>query len=201
MISKLSNIITRNLLNKNIISDEEKELYEYGLFMIISHLIFFLISILFGIALNIPFSSMLFFISFCLVRNFSGGIHANSEIKCDIITTISILISEITIKIFIDYSLVSIAFVMLIISSFCLSVIKPVSTSQKEINEQEKKHFHKKVIILTVSFLMISIIAIVLKFYSITISFSIGLSLANILLVLGKLQQTLTNKFVPSEPK
>ncbi len=40
MISKLSNRITQNLLKRNIISDEEKELYEYGLFMITSYLAF-----------------------------------------------------------------------------------------------------------------------------------------------------------------
>lgn len=62
--------------------------------MMISYVVFFVISILFGIALNIPFSSILFYIIFCLIRNYAGGIHANSEIKCDIITTVSIFISE-----------------------------------------------------------------------------------------------------------
>ena len=189
MISKLSSQITKYLLKKNVISDEEKELYEYGLFMIISYVVFFLISILFGIVLDISFSSILFYISFCLVRNFAGGIHANSEIKCNIITTVSILISEILIKIFIDYSLVSLAFVMLMISSICLCVIKPIATSQKEISQQEKLNFHKKVIVLVVLILIISLISIVFRCYSITISLSLSLSLANVLLVMGKVQQ------------
>lgn len=189
MISKLSNQITQNLLKKNIISDDEKELYDYGLFMMLSYVVFFIISMLFGIALNIPFSSLLFFISFCLIRNFAGGAHANTEIKCDIITTLSILASEILIKIFVEYSFVSIAFVMQLISSICLCVIKPVATSQKEINKYEKVLFHKKVIILTVTFLLISVTSFILGFNSIVISLSLGLSLANILLIIGKLQQ------------
>lgn len=189
MISKLSNLITQNLLKRKIISDDEKELYDYGLFMMISYVVFFLISMLFGIALNIPFSSILFYISFCLVRNYAGGIHANSELKCDIITTVLIFISEITIKIFISYCFVNIAFVMLIISSICLCVIKPVSALQKEISQQEKMLFHKKVILLTVTFLIISVISITLGINSILISFSLGLSLANTLLIIGKLQR------------
>lgn len=188
MISKLSGFITQNLLKRKVISDDEKELYDYGLFMIISYIVFFLISILFGIVLDIPFSSILFYISFCLVRNFAGGIHANSEIKCNIITTVSILISEILIKVFIDYSLVNISFVMLIISSICLCVIKPISTSQKEISPKEKIHFHKKVIVLTVLTLIISLTSIVFGKYGITTALSVGLSLANILLILGHLQ-------------
>lgn len=186
MILKLSSQTTKYLLKKNVISDEEKELYEYGLFMIISYIVFFLISILFGIVLDIPFSSILFYISFCLVRNFAGGIHANSEIKCNIITTVSILISEILIKVFIDYSLVNISFVMLIISSICLCVIKPVATSHKKISQQEKLHFHKKVIVLTVFALIIAAISLIINVYSITISLSVGLSLANVFFVTGK---------------
>lgn len=188
MISKLSNKITQNLLKRNIISDEEKELYDYGLFMITSYIAFFLISMLFGIALNILFSSVIFYISFCLVRNFAGGIHANSEIRCNIITTVSILISEILIKIFIDYSLVRIAFVMLIISSICLCVIKPVATAQKKVSQQERVKFHKTVIVLTILSLIISVIGLFFKRYNILISLSVGLSLASILLILGKVK-------------
>lgn len=193
MISKVSNRITQKLVKRNIISDEEKELYDYGLFMIISYMTFFLISILFGIALNILFPSILFYISFCLVRNFAGGIHANSEIKCDIITTVSIIISEILIRLFIDYVFVKLAFLMLVIASVCLCLIKPVATTQKEISQQEKLHFHKIVVVLTVTFFIISIISIILGFHSIIISLSTSLTFANTLLIIGKLQQYVTH--------
>lgn len=60
MISKLSKLITKKLLKRNIISEDDEELYDYGLFMMISYIVFFLIAILFGIVLNILFPSMLF---------------------------------------------------------------------------------------------------------------------------------------------
>lgn len=188
MISKLSNRITQNLLKRHIILEEDQELYTYGLFMIISHMTFFIIAVLFGIILNITLWSILFFVSFCLVRNYAGGIHANSEFKCSIITTLSILFSEVIIKVFIDYELKWWAFAMLIISSICLIAIKPVATSQKEISIQEKTRFHKNVIILTVLILVISVICMILDIYGVTICLSIGLTLASILLILGRLQ-------------
>lgn len=194
MISRLSNFITQNLLKRKTISDDEKELYDYGLFMMLSYIVFFLISILFGIVLNIPYSSILFYITFCLIRNFAGGAHANTEIKCDIITTLSIFTSEILIKIFVEYSFVSIAFVMQLIFSICLCVIKPVATSQKEISQQEKLHFHKKVVLLTVLALIISVASMTLGVYNIAFSISVGLSLASILLMIGKLKQKLSRK-------
>ncbi len=194
MISKLSNQITKNLLKRNVISDEEKELYDYGLFMMISYIVFFLISILFGLVLNILFSSILFYISFCLVRNFAGGAHANTEIKCDIITTLSIFVSEILIKIFVEYSFISVAFVLQLISTICLCAIKPVATSQKEISKKEKLHFHKKVVLLTISALIISVASMTFGVYNITFSISVGISLANTLLIVGKLQLNKSSK-------
>ena len=140
----------------------------------------------FGIVLNITFSSILFYISFCLTRNFAGGIHANSEIKCDIITTVSILISEILIKIFIDYSLVNISFVMLIISSICLCVIKPVSSSQKEISQKEKLCFHKKLILIVCFMLIFSLNFLYFNCYIVIYSISIGMTLSTFLFLLGK---------------
>ena len=61
--------------------------------------------------------------------------------------------------------------------------------AREEINKYEKVLFHKKVIILTVTFLLISVTSFILGFNSIVISLSLGLSLANILLIIGKLQQ------------
>ncbi len=196
MISKLSKLITKKLLKRNIISEDDEELYDYGLFIMISYVAFFIIAMLFGIALNIPFSSLLFYISFCLVRNFAGGVHANTEIKCDIITTASILACEILIKFLIDYNLVIFAFVLLIVDSICLCIIKPVATSQKEISQQEKFHFHKKVVMLSAFALIISVTSMMLNVYNITIALSVGLSLANTLLITSKLQQFYSSIFI-----
>lgn len=49
MISLLSSSTTKFLLKKSVIQDEEKELYDYGLFMLISYVAFFMLSVLFGL--------------------------------------------------------------------------------------------------------------------------------------------------------
>lgn len=188
MISKVSNRIMQTLYKKSIISYEEKELYVYGLFMIISYVTFFLVSIFFGMILNILFSSVIFYIGFCFIRNFAGGIHANSEIKCNVITTISIFISELFIKFLIDSDLVVLAFIMLVVSSICLSAIKPIATAEKKVSQQERVKFHKTVKALTILSLIISVIGLFFNRNNILISLSVGLSLASVLLILGKVK-------------
>lgn len=188
MISKLSNCLSETLYKRNVILFEEIELYEYSLFMILSYLSFLIIAIILGFVLKIPFLAMIFYIVFSLIRNFAGGIHANSEVKCNIITTMLILISEVLIKVLISYDLIWIPLVMLLISSVSLIVLKPVASSQKEISQKERLHFHKKVIVLTVIAVLISLSCLLLDIRSITISLSVGLFLATILLIIGKIQ-------------
>lgn len=190
----MSSYIVRYLLNKSIISYEDKELYDYGIFIMMSYKIFFIISFLFGVVLKIPFSSVLFYVAFCLIRNFTGGIHAKSEIKCNILTTISILISIIFIKSLVKYESIYVAVAMLIMSSVSLCVIKPVASSSKKISPKEQLNFHKKAIMIILLILLISIISLIVGIYNIVVSLSIGVSLANILLILGKLQQKINKK-------
>lgn len=189
MISKISNRMTQVLIEAGVILDTENELYNYGIFMIISYAVFLVVSLSFGIILKIPLSSVHFYLVFCLIRSFAGGIHAESEIKCDIITTGLILICEVLIKLFIDYSLVGIAYIAQIVSSACLCVIKPVASSQKEISDQERILFHKKVFVLMISALIVSTICFIIGINNITISSSMGFTLASFLLVLGRMKE------------
>lgn len=71
MITKLSNTAVNFLLKRDIIKNDEKELYSYGLFILISYVGFFLVALLIGFILKIPFYAIIFYISFCSVRGFN----------------------------------------------------------------------------------------------------------------------------------
>lgn len=113
---------------------------------------------------------------------------SNATVQCDILSTVSILICEITIKFLITYCFVNISIVMLIISSLLLIVIKPVDTPQKALSQSEKSQSHKKSTALTVSYCFLSVLFLFIKFPGITVALSTGLTLSAALLVLGKIQ-------------
>lgn len=188
MITKLSNAIADSLLKKNIMESKEREVYVYGFFIIISHIIFFLVTVLIGILFKIPFYAMIFFLSFSSVRGFTGGIHAKTEFLCDILSTVSILICLAAVKTVIIHSLTYIALAALALSSVLIIVLKPVDTPQKALSQSEKSHFHKKSITLTILYCILSVVFMLLKLPGITVAISAGLSLASVLLVLGKLK-------------
>lgn len=193
MITKLSGKLIEFLLKKSYVLYEDKALYEYGLFMLLSYVVFFSIALILGFGFNIPFSAVLFFVSFGIARNFAGGIHAKSELKCNFFTTSLIIIGEILVKIFINYNLIKIASLLLVISSIVLCVMKPIASPEKEITKKEKEIFHKKLIVFLMFILVISIGSMLIKCYNIVMSFSVGISLASFLFVAGNIQQLVKN--------
>lgn len=82
MISYLSRFITLFLLQNKIVEQEKCDVYEYGFEVIISTIIGFILIFTSGILLNELLSSMIFYAMFIIVRQYTGGYHANSHLKC-----------------------------------------------------------------------------------------------------------------------
>ena len=83
MISKIAESVTKRLLSKEMIVNEDRDIYEYALFVMFSYACFFVVSLVLGLLAKIPLEAVIFFVSFCLIRNFAGGIHSDSEKKCE----------------------------------------------------------------------------------------------------------------------
>ena len=90
MITKVASKVAKMLVDCSAIDDTEQELYTYGFFITISQILYFIIIIIFGNLLNIVLESVIFYIAFQIIRTNAGGIHASSELKCEIATTVSI---------------------------------------------------------------------------------------------------------------
>ena len=98
MISKLASQFTDKLLSNGTIDAEDKELYNYGIFMLISHLLFFIVSCVLGLVLKCLLEGIIFYVAFMLIRGYAGGYHASSESKCEILSTLSIAMCIVVIK-------------------------------------------------------------------------------------------------------
>lgn len=77
MITNLSNRISIFLLSKKIITLEEIKIYQYGFEMILSTILGFMITLAIGFLLNIKVLSLLYYTIFVLIRQLTGGYHAN----------------------------------------------------------------------------------------------------------------------------
>lgn len=82
MIYKTSRHITEKLIKHGRVDSDDRELFEYGIFLIISQMLYALVCIISGIIFKCIAESLVLYVSFNFARRYSGGFHASTELRC-----------------------------------------------------------------------------------------------------------------------
>lgn len=150
MIPKLANKISEWLLYENKLDNKEdgaKEIYQYGLEIIISSLVTFLIVLGIGVILNMGMESIIFLMCFVPLRMAAGGYHANTYLKCNIyfstLTFGIFLLYRVTITYLGEYVL----FLLWSCSLVYMMIVAPVENENKKLTKELKKVAWKRVVI------------------------------------------------------
>lgn len=161
MINKISSKIVEILIKHSLVENEEKELYLYGFFILLSQILYFIIVITIGILFNVIFESIIFYITFQFIRRYAGGYHAKTETRCDILSTLSILCCIVLIKLSKMYDIRIALLSISLVFAVLIFILCPLDTPEKPLNDKEYKYFRK------ISWIILSliIIAIIVSFY------------------------------------
>lgn len=117
-----------------------KEIYSYGIEIIISVIIGTILVLILGCLLGKVIESILFLLSLSVLRSFTGGYHAKNYLCCNIILCSSFILSTLTYIIIINrYNL------LLNIGIFVVSIILvikyvPVKNTNKNIVDNKRKY-------------------------------------------------------------
>lgn len=196
MINNLSARLTDKLLTKGSITEDERELYIYGFFMLLSHLMYLVLACIFGLLFKCFIESIIFYVAFQFMRRYAGGYHAATETRCEILSTLSIIASIGIIKLSKIYDFKTILLFITIASMVLIFFLCPLDTPEKPLSKKEFKYFRK---ISWIILLVISSIIIVSYFFKFNILFTpccVSLILESILLVAGKIKRVHQEKSV-----
>lgn len=187
MINKISKKIAVSLKNANVINESEIDLYHYGFFIMLSEFVYVFSCIVLGLIMKMFFQSVIFFAVFLVVRRFTGGFHAKSELHCQIISTLSFLISMILIKVSLLNDLVNLCMILQLVSSIVIIILAPSDTPRKELTVDEKRLFRIISSVIVIVLMVISVILFsgVLSVFVIPVTYA--LLMDAVLLVLGRL--------------
>lgn len=196
MINNLSVYFTEKLLSNGTINDEDKELYIYGLFMLLSQLMFFVITCIFGLILKCILESIIFYIAFQFIRKYAGGYHASTETRCEISTTLSILACIVLIRLSKTYDFQIALVTITVISAISIFCLCPLDTPEKPLSDKEFRYFRK--ISWLILFVIITVITVsyIFKLSIIIVPCCLSLILESILLVAGKIKRVSQKKNV-----
>lgn len=196
MINKLSKFLTEKLFVNGAISEDEQELYIYGLFILFSQLMYLAIACLIGLMLGCFVESIIFYIAFQIIRRYAGGYHASTETRCEILSTLSILICIILIKLSKAYDAQTLFLIISAISSVFIFALSPLDTPAKPLSKKEFKFFRKISCITLFAINVVVAVSYFLNFQFLFFPCCTSLILENILLILGKWQKGMRYKSV-----
>lgn len=153
----LSTTITNYLIYKDIIKQSEQEIYQYGVLTLIVNLIGILEILVLGWITNTLNISVIFIISFMLLRSFTGGFHSKHYIPCNLIYgCLYLLCTYVHLHIFSGFIL-DLVCVLCILVICCMS---PVIHVNKPLDEIKKKRNRLIAICIAVSLFLLSFIGI-----------------------------------------
>ncbi len=168
MIHRLSEIITDFLISREVIEQEEADIYVYGYETLISGVIDFALVIAIGCLTGLPLNALVFFAMFVTVRLYSGGYHAETYVKCKLTMVLLLL------------AVLGISMIKLPLSAVCLLLLvllitvwfhAPVENANKPLDALEKKKYRRISVILSAFW---GIAAVIAYFFSNTFSATIA---------------------------
>ncbi len=189
MLIQLGNKAAKALVDCRTIDKSEQGLYGYGFFILFSNVLFLIITAIFGIIAELLFESLIFYLTFVIIRRYAGGYHAKTEVRCLLLSIIIVATSILLIKVSTIYANNIFAFLMTIVSSGVIMALCPVDSKEKPLCEKEKKYYRKISWIVIVIINIFLIIVSVFEFKLVIVPCSVSLFVESILLIFGKIKR------------
>ena len=159
MISRISSGIVKALLKNNIIEVDENEIYQYGIEMAISTIVMIFIVLGCGLMFGELIPSVVFFLLFALIRSSSGGYHAETHFKCNLIYTVNLIIALFWVKFAPPFYSLSGHIMFLLIYILTVYQFSPVENPNKPLDNSQKRKHRTLCIIYGISLTVVSLIA------------------------------------------
>ena len=183
-MKRIAEGLTDYVIQKGMVKEEDRELYEYGFMMTIEAGLFVLSSLFVSIYLHMVKEGILFFLIFAPLRSYAGGLHLDRFYSCfalSFLTFSGILLIVRHIRIPMLLSLIG-----LVVLEIAVYALYPVENINREVDGEENRYFKKKLTIFLAVDLLLAIICAVLKKECHVFLISVTFFMIVITMILGK---------------
>ena len=163
-MERLSEKIIQYMIKNSILSEDDKEIYVFGLTQMIRALSTIITTIFIGFCFGKIIESIVFVVFTALIRTNSGGYHSDSPVGCYFISVISIIITLYLVgkQVF----NVRLMVVLLAVSFVVFIKYAPIGHVNKMLDQMEESTYKRRLlwILLTIAFVEI-VFVVVQKLY------------------------------------
>ena len=177
MLHSLSKHITDKFFNEN--DKYPKEIYIYGIELLISSFISTSVILLIGLLTKTFYESIIFLVAFSLIRVYTGGYHSMTYLRCNIISASSYIAIVVFLYLLRDY----VTNPTVLLSGYLLTMLlalifAPVKHENKELSESDKKKYKVlSLLVITLVYAICSVGYYVFKIESMLIIFPTCISI------------------------
>lgn len=162
MIAKLAKSTAHFFYEKNIVKQEDEEVYAYGMELLYSSIFNILLAVLISVVANTFLQTTIFAVAFAILRQYIGGYHAKTHFGCMSILTVVLIIFSILSKHIPINSEILISIISTAVSVILVILFAPVEHPNKPLSDNDKIRLRKNSIFCI--FLILLIIAVMLAF-------------------------------------
>ena len=159
MIDLLSSKISSKFVEHKIITEDMVDIYKYGVEITISSIIGFILILIIGLIFKSLMQALIFYIIFIILRSFTGGYHASSYLKCNlifsIVASLVIFFSKAATEVRFSTGIINILFLP------ALSVfiwLAPIENPNKLIEKKRRIYFKTRSVLAAVILYILSLI-------------------------------------------
>lgn len=147
------------------------------------------ICLLLGVFFGCLPESVFFYLSFLFIKKYAGGFHAETEIRCFFLSSLSIIVSVLGIYFSKLFDPLKVMFLCLAATAcFIIAVHAPTPSKERPLDDTECKRYKNISKIRVVILIIVSFVTYILSYESLCISISMAIILEGILLVAGKIK-------------
>ena len=161
MIQTIAEEISLRLVFNKIISIENRKYYTYGIELVLNNFIIFLSIALIGVLTKKIFISLIYVVIYCSIRNYVGGYHCKTHMKC-YCTTLSLYLLMLFLNYYLSNNRLIVSYSLIAIAIPIIYIFTPVDYGNGSILGDDRKKYRIKSIILVTIALAIYILANVL---------------------------------------
>lgn len=166
------------LIDQGSVSEDERDIYEYGFLLMASLSVNLLVTTAIGLAFRMPLAMLAMFIPFAALRTVSGGYHAESFGGCVVISAVGIAASIAAMRFAPESALHLTATCLSVFTLAVVFILAPVQHSNRPLDSAEINKFRKLSRITVIAAIIVSQIFFITRVPLYGFSISIGITLS-----------------------
>ena len=176
-----SKALVKWLLKTGAISQQDAEVYEYGIYSFLFSCVPFALVLVLSIPLNMAWEGILLIVPFFFLRKFTGGFHFQSTLPCLVTSTLLLLASLAGIKALLPKPPLLAVYLTVYLSLIPIFVLSPIDSINRKLSLKEQRVFRRTAIGLGCFFAALFTLLMGFELYRIAVPIGGGIVLTALL--------------------